>query len=373
MTDQLTEIIDALDRTGWSVVVTDPAWRIVWSSSQLGLILSDPDADLGVGRHMLETQSLRAFSVLTEESIAEWVRYHAPFALHDGPLSKEELADVVGDQHRSIVLEAEPAVPPPRWTLHLKTGAEEDVGVNALGERIVAEDGTLLGNVWVYGSSLPASVLWFVGQGDQRMFSRLAALIDPGRRPAAVLFADLEGSTNLSRHMASPAYFDLIKRLTSAIDEAILGSGGVIGTHAGDGVSAFFLEEQVGSGPAAALAAVTAARAIAERAPLVDERLRMKVAIHWGATLYIGRLATSGRLEVTALGDEVNECARIQDAAGGDEVLATKALVERLDPDEARGAGVDPDTLEYTLVSELPTVSEKTIRDAGSIAITKLA
>ena len=374
MTDPLGDIVEALERTEWSLVLTDASWRIVWSSPQLSLILNQPAGDdFGIGRHMLETDTLQAFTVLTEESVAQWIRVHAPYALHDGPESREELAALVAERFRPIVEQAEPAVPPPRWSLHMKTGADEDVGVNALGERVVAEDGALLGNIWVYGSSLPASVLWFVGQGDQRMFSRLAELVEPGRHPAAVLFADLEGSTDLSRRMSSAAYFELIRRLTSAIDEAILANGGVIGSHAGDGVSAFFLAEQIGSGPAAALAAVRAARAIVDQVPQLDDRCRMKVAIHWGATLYIGRVATSGRLEVTALGDEVNECARIQDAAGGGELLATKALVERLDPDEARAAGLDPETLEYTPIGELPGVSEKTIRDAGAIAVARLA
>ncbi|HEV2813779.1 MAG TPA: adenylate/guanylate cyclase domain-containing protein, partial [Solirubrobacteraceae bacterium] len=205
------------------------------------------------------------------------------------------------------------------------------------------------------------------GQGDQRMFQRLAELVEPGRRPAAVLFADIEGSTGLSRRMASAAYFDLIRGLTGTADAAILDAGGVIGKHAGDGVSAFFLADQVGSSPAAARAALRAARAIVAKAREAD--VTMRVAIHWGATLYIGQVATSGRLEVTALGDEVNECARIQEAAAPGALLATKQLVERLDPDEAVAEGLQPSALRYTLVSELPGAGEKAVRDAGSIAV----
>jgi class 3 adenylate cyclase len=95
----------------------------------------------------------------------------------------------------------------------------------------------------------------------------------------------------------------------------------------------------------------------------------MRAAIHWGATLYIGQVATSGRLEVTALGDEVNECARIQEAAHGDVLLATKQLVERLDPADAAAEGVDAAALRYRLVSELPDVPEKALRDAGNIPV----
>ncbi len=370
--DELRPVVEALDQTEWSAVVTDADWRIVWSSRQLELILGGDAADLAVGHHLFETGALRAFSVVSEESVADWVRLHAPFVLHDGPLSRDELAALVDERFRGLVEEAEPQPAPLHWTLRMAVGREDDVGVVAHGERLIARDGRLLGNVFVYGSGLPASVLWFVNQGDQRMFHRVAELIEPKRRPAAVLFADMEGSTDLSRRMASAAYFDLIRRLTTRADAAILDAGGVIGKHAGDGLSAFFLVDQVGSSEGAALAALRAGRAIGAAARELD--VRMNVAIHWGATLYIGQVATSGRLEVTALGDEVNECARVQEAASGGVLLATKPLVERLDPAAAAAeVGVRPADLRYKLVLELPGAGEKAMRDAGSIAVTDVA
>jgi class 3 adenylate cyclase len=48
---------------------------------------------------------------------------------------------------------------------------------------------------------------------------------------------------------------------------------------------------------------------------LQPEDLVMHFGLHWGATLYVGQIATSGRTEVTALGDEVNEAARIEACA----------------------------------------------------------
>ncbi|HEX2084951.1 MAG TPA: adenylate/guanylate cyclase domain-containing protein [Solirubrobacteraceae bacterium] len=365
--ERLRPVVEALEQTGWSAAVTDAGWRIVWSSPEIGRILGATDEELGVGRHMLETGRLGAFTVVTEDSVGDWVRLHAPFALHDGPLGREELAELVDEPFRPIVEGAEPSAPPPAWVLRMAVGSEDEVGVVALGARVLDHDGTVLGNAFVYGSALPASLMWFVGQGDRRMFQRVTDLIEPGRRPAAVLFADVEGSTDLSRRMSSAAYFDLICDLTAAVDAAILEHGGVIGKHAGDGVSAFFLAEQVGSPPGAALAALRAARAIAAHG--ADRDVRMNVAIHWGATLYIGRVATSGRLEVTALGDEVNECARIQEAAHGGVLLATKALVERLDPADAGREGLDPAALRYALVGELPEATEKAVRDAGKIAV----
>ncbi len=77
--DELRPVVEALEETSWSAVVTDAAWRIVWSSSELGLILGGEAAsDLGVGRHMLETGALRAFSVLNDAGVEEWVRSLPP-------------------------------------------------------------------------------------------------------------------------------------------------------------------------------------------------------------------------------------------------------------------------------------------------------
>ena len=65
----------------------------------------------------------------------------------------------------------------------------------------------------------------------------------------------------------------------------------------------------------------------------------------WGATLMVGQVATSGRLEVTALGDQMNECARIEAAAKSGAILASKDLIERLDPDDAAATGVDAERI----------------------------
>ena len=98
-------------------------------------------------------------------------------------------------------------------------------------------------------------------------------------------------------------------------------------------------------------------------------QLKINAGVHWGGALYLGQVVTGGRLEVTALGDEVNECARIQQSARGGALLASKPLVERLDPEHARAAGLDPLTVMYRTVGELPGVTEKAVRDAGGVPV----
>jgi class 3 adenylate cyclase len=86
----------------------------------------------------------------------------------------------------------------------------------------------------------------------------------------------------------------------------------------------------------------------------------------------MGQVVTGGRLEVTALGDEVNECARIQETARDGTVLASKALIERLDPEHARRVGIDPDAVAYHTVAEMPGAPDKAVRDAGAIPVTEV-
>jgi class 3 adenylate cyclase len=85
--------------------------------------------------------------------------------------------------------------------------------------------------------------------------------------------------------------------------------------------------------------------------------------------LVIGQVVTSGRLEVTALGDEVNEAARIQDVADGGGTLASKHLLERIPPDRAEDLGIDPSGLTYRTLAQLEGASEKAVRDAGAIPV----
>jgi hypothetical protein len=52
--------------------------------------------------------------------------------------------------------------------------------------------------------------------------------------------------------------------------------------------------------------------------------------------------------------------------------LASKAVLERLDPEDAAAIGLEPQRMTYCTVAELPHASEKALRDAGTIAVTQL-
>lgn len=84
----------------------------------------------------------------------------------------------------------------------------------------------------------------------------------------------------------------------------------------------------------------------------------------------IGQLLTAGRAGVTALGDEVDETARIEACATGGRALGSKALVERVDPGEAEALGlVHPS---FTMLTDLEIATERATRDAPALSVCEL-
>jgi class 3 adenylate cyclase len=175
-----------------------------------------------------------------------------------------------------------------------------------------------------------------------------------------------------------------MRAITTAIDGVIIEHTGIVGKHAGDGVTAFFLADDLGSSSAAARASINAARAMSVAARgaaksvmentdfLAPEECLINVGVHWGGSLYMGQLVTGGRLEVTALGDRVNECARLQQTARDGQILASKTLVEHLTEADAAAVGIDPDALMYRTLSEFSGADAKALREAGSLPATVL-
>lgn len=247
-----------------------------------------------------------------------------------------------------------------------------------------ATDGTRRGVVCVSQMGLRPTLVSLLSRGDERMFERMANLQEPTRCQGAILFADLQGSSRLSRILPTSTYFSFIRSLATSADAAIASNGGVVGRHAGDGVSGFFLMSDGGNASEVAASVISAAQTIrsnaidaiaqvVREADLEPSDYGMNIGLHWGASLYMGQLVPGGRLDVTALGDSVNECARIQEAARGGVVLASKQLVEQLAVEDAQRVGVELDHLVYRTVSELDDASKKAIQDAGLIPVTKLA
>ncbi len=380
----LDEIAGELAATRWAAQVFDAQWRLCWVSDELRALLGDPDDDaLGIGRDIGESVNDSLWPrAITDDSQLRWLGEILPRALADCPAwvpsAREELGDEAVDWGLTETERARKDI----WASHIDflRGELPPMRVNYVANRVRNPDGSLAGYVYVYGTALPASLLPLLTQGDEGMFHRMARLVEPGRRSAAILFADLRASGALSRRLASATYFKAVRDATTAIDEVVVSRRGIVGKHAGDGVTAFFVCDDFESESATARAALDAALAIPPAAAeaagrtldLADLRAHpISVGVHWGGALYMGQVVTGGRLEVTALGDEVNECARIQQVAAG-RSLASKGIVERLDIADAIALDIDPDRLVYKTLAEVGGASEKALRDAATVPVTAI-
>jgi class 3 adenylate cyclase len=404
---KLRRIAEELDEVACAGSIFDGSWNLVWVSSELKVLIGEEDeGKLGYGKHVVETYSSPTWALLiTTESQLNMFQQHLPRYLYDSPGGKEEFRRTLEDALANwedppdwlpkdavssglldqFLQQVEPERPPLIWTStfeFLRAGLPP-APIREFHIRLF-EDEEFAGTVLLYEPALPARVLDLVSRGDRGMFERMARLVDPGRRRAAILFADLEASADLSRRLPSAAYFQLLRVATTAIDDVVVRHRGIVGKHVGDGVTAFFLVDDLGSPSTAARHAVSAAREIGtavraaadevgdETGVLDPSDCLVNVAVHWGGTLYMGQLVTGGRLEVTALGDEVNECARMQQTAMGGQVLASKSLVEHLTDDDAHAIDLDPDRVLYAPLGELEGAGEKAKKDAGAIPVTQL-
>jgi class 3 adenylate cyclase len=385
---RLERVIRELEPTGGAIELLDDEWRLVWVSDELKQLLGvDDEQALGFGAHILRRYQLPPWrSMVTDESAARAFARNIPYLAYRTPGGVDALRELAGDELRPLLDDVEPEPVPPVWAFDIEIVLD---GVSTgrswcYSARLHDDDGELFGIARLYTAGLPAHLLALVARGDEVLFERIAQVAEPGRRAGAVLFADLDSSGVLARRLAGAAYFRLIAAISGAVDRCVHERGGIVGKHAGDGATAFFLADQLGSDSAAARAALQSAselpgvvaRVAAELSdaelPIDPADCRLNVGVHWGGSMYIGALTTAGRLEVTALADEVNECARIEQSAGDGQALASKAIIEQLSDEDAAALGLAPERLAYTTVAELPGADEKAARDAGGIAVVDL-
>jgi class 3 adenylate cyclase len=382
---ELREIAEAMEFCGISGEILDENFEAVFISSQLMRILGLRPEDLpeiyGISLVMRALDHDPIYGISPEAQRAWW-RTNVPIMRRYVSPGSPEFDSVFGSLTENAA-RVEPLAHPPRaWGSPYEPSEGTAVRNAVAGEmrffewRINDDEGRFLGVARFVRTALPEGLLTALGRGDQGLYRRMENVSDPARRPAAILFADLEGSSVLARRLSSRAYFDLISGLTDLIDTTVIGRNGIVGKHAGDGGSALFLTGDFGgSESATARAAIEAARAISVAAPALGGdgvTPRVNIGLHWGATLMVGQVATSGRLDVTALGDQMNECARIEAVATEGATLASKDLIERLEGDDAAAVAIDPETIAYTPLGELEDASEKAIRDAGAIPVAVL-
>ncbi|MDQ4143994.1 MAG: adenylate/guanylate cyclase domain-containing protein [Actinomycetota bacterium] len=374
-----------LEEIQWAAGIFDGDWNLRWISPELRAFLRGAsDEEIGIGRHAVEAFVKDAWlDIIDPDSQMRMFFDIAPPVLSDYKERGGDLHSVLPEHFRALVDQVEPAdfgdmlTSSFRYLDPTSTSGLPTYGVNLVFVRLRDTDGTGIGTLMISLMAVRPNLLTLLARGDERMYERMARLVEPSPRQAAILFCDLEHSGRLSRRLSSVSYFKLIRELWSKIDAVVADETGIVGKHAGDGASSYFLVDDLGSASRAACAAIGAARRIHE---LSEEVFRettggdclMKIGLHWGGSLYMGQLVPGSRLDVTALGDEVNETARLEQVAKAGETVASKQLLEQLRPDDAASVGIDLEKLTYSLVADIEGAPEKVIRDAGGLAITTL-
>jgi class 3 adenylate cyclase len=380
----LAEIIGQLEATDWAALVVDAENRLVWISEEFQGFLGERDpGKLGVGRHIAAALTSDTWMrTISPASAAQLFTNAMPYLLDTVPGSIESFADTLAEPMRSGLSSIRALPMPELWTGHFdyQQGELDAYEVRFVFARLREQDGRVLGSYAITYIGTRPTLVSLLARGDVAMYERMAQLVDPGRHQAAILFADLQDSGELSRRLSTARYFKLIRTLTTRFDRTVAENCGIIGKHAGDGMTAFFLiDDTRGAGEAVANALRTARQVHRTSASLggeltdvLSDGIRVNIGLHWGANLFMGQLVPGGRLDVTALGDEVNECARLQESMRGGGLGASKAFLELLSADDASALGVDVDDARYRPLASLDGVSPKAVRDAGTLAVATL-
>ncbi len=368
---------------GW---IVDGSWRVVYASDDIrlsfGALVEYAPFPTGVhifGPEWIQTSQRWRMGSNSVEINRVFFRAVGGLMLADIG-GRDELRAIVDPALRDLVDEMTPASGAMTYFATKAFGVAGTGDVPGIAIRIRDVDGRLAGTAMI---SKPAAGMAMLGamtwEADLRHVARMGLVARAGRRPAAILFADLEASSALARRLSTASYFALGRRLVRAADRCVIDAGGLVGRHVGDGVVAFFLAETAGSESAAARNCISAARALREaaidvaaRSDLQPEDVVLRFGLHWGANLYVGNISTGGRSEVNALGDQVNEAARIEACATGGLALASKDLIERMEPDDAAALGLDPDNVTYTPLGNLSNATEKARRDAPALAVCEI-
>ena len=373
----LADMMAALDELGFWAVAFDTQWRAVAETAEQRAATADTMIN---GSFHFGPEG-RALQDGAAEMNRESLRRNGAWILDDLGVDRDGLRELLHPALRATVDDLLPSESDVVAFATPTTYLGNEIGLAMIQLRVRDHEGEVVGTVNITKPHVGMNTIaMLTASGDLRHLQRMHELAVASRRPSAVLFADLEGSAQLSKRLPTAAYFALIRRMTRAADACVIREGGLVGRHAGDGVAAFFVSESIGSESTAARACVSAARSlqaamteIAERHNLPANGGTVRAGLHWGANLHIGSIITLGRTEVTALGDAVNEAARIEACAIGGRLLASKDLLERLDLGDAVILDIDLNQVSYTQLCDLDTATEKARRDAPAIPVCDLS
>ena len=269
----LAQCASAVNDAGYWALILDASWRLVFATDEVRLSYGDTGAatSVPIGHHYFgaelarfrETTPVGCFGTL--EARREWFRRMGPYVLAGTAGGRESLRRVVNPELSDLVDELEPLELPQVLTPGIASFSFEGAQVVSpiTFYRIDDEHGHFAG---VVTQAKPAAGMSQLGAAaataDLAHLERMRLVERPDRRPAAILIADLEASSPLARRLSTAHYFAFGDHLVRAADQCIIDEGGIVGRHAGDGVTAFFLAETAGSESQAARSCIAASRAL---------------------------------------------------------------------------------------------------------------
>jgi class 3 adenylate cyclase len=197
------------------------------------------------------------------------------------------------------------------------------------------------------------------------------------RRSATVLFADVQGFTQLSEQLDFETVSDLIKELWSRLDFTIEDAGGYIDKHMGDGVMAIWgapyaADRDAEKAVHAGLAMIEALNSYTRNTVIPGaERLNLRIGINSGQ-VFAGYVGTKN--EYTVIGDTVNIAARLEQSAepgsvfvGENTAQLIKTIFELKELPPIRAKGKTELLKAYQIAATRPSTSKVTYDSLESL------
>jgi class 3 adenylate cyclase len=359
----LATAIRELNSTGWAAEIYDADWKLIWISEEMKQFIGS-ERNYGNKKAILEVYSLPIWrEIIDDASHQAMIDSIWPY-LPDNPDRQDQ---------------------PPLWSVKLNLAKSSGPGMIECLSFPIRIENKIQATIRVYGPGLRASVLSKLISGDEEVLERISDLAEPGPRSTAILFVDIQSSSHLSKQLASDVYFELIRDFSQSIGKIVSSHAGLIGKHVGDGASAFFVASEHGAESAAIRAAIVSAREIQTSFTEIAAKIGQKygindalnnclvnAGIHWGNSLYMGEIGGSGRIEVTALGDEVNECSRIEEVAKEGQILISKQATELLSETDADFVEINRSRATYNILHEIAGPQSKAAIEKINLPVTEV-
>lgn len=156
------------------------------------------------------------------------------------------------------------------------------------------------------------------------------------RRKVTICFADIRGFTPLTERLPAEEVVSLLNEVLTNMTNVIFKYEGTIDKFLGDGLMAIFGAPLTHDNDTdlAIHAAVDMQKSINKMNDIRHQKgkntIKIGIGIHTGEVV-VGNIGTKERLDYTVIGDSVNLAARLQEVAGGGEVIISESAFEESD------------------------------------------